>query len=107
MHDIGKVTIPDAILQKAGKLTTEEYKIMKTHAEKGSEIIKSTFGSVGDEEYEKIAYEVAYYHHEKWNGSGYPTGKKQTKYHFVQELWQLQMYLMHYLPVDVIKSQCH
>ena len=33
--------------------------------------------------------------------------KKQTKYHFVQELWQLQMYLMHYLPVDVIKSQCH
>ena len=76
MHDIGKVTIPDAILQKAGKLTTEEYKIMKTHAEKGSEIIKSTFGSVGDEEYKKIAYEVAYYHHEKWNGSGYPTGKK-------------------------------
>ena len=76
MHDIGKVTIPDAILQKAGKLTTEEYKIMKTHAEKGSEIIKSTFGSVGDEEYERIAYEVAYYHHEKWNGSGYPTGKK-------------------------------
>ena len=107
MHDIGKVTIPDAILQKAGKLTTEEYKIMKTHAEKGSEIIKSTFGSVGDEEYEKIAYEVAYYHHEKWDGSGYPTGKKQTKYHFVQELWQLQMYLMHYLPADVIKSQCH
>ena len=107
MHDIGKVTIPDAILQKAGKLTTEEYKIMKTHAEKGSEIIKSTFGSVGDEEYEKIAYEVAYYHHEKWNGSGYPTGKKQTKYHFVQELWQLQMYLMHYLPADVIKNQCH
>ena len=43
----------------------------------------------------------------KWDGSGYPTGKKQTKYHFVQELWQLQMYLMHYLPVDVIKSQCH
>ena len=39
-------------------------------------VIKSTFGSVGDEEYEKIAYEVAYYHHEKWNGSGYPTGKK-------------------------------
>ena len=40
MHDIGKVTIPDAILQKAGKLTTEEYKIMKTHAEKGSEMEK-------------------------------------------------------------------
>lgn len=75
MHDIGKVTIPDAILQKAGKLTAEEYDIMKTHAEKGGEIIKHTFGNAGDEEYEKIAYEVARYHHEKWNGSGYPTGK--------------------------------
>ena len=79
MHDIGKVTIPDTILQKAGKLTSEEYKIMKTHAEKGGEIIKSTFGNVGDEEYEKIAYEVARYHHEKWNGSGYPTGKSANE----------------------------
>ena len=55
MHDIGKVTIPDAILQKAGKLTTEEYKIMKTHAEKGSEIIKNTFGNVGDEDFAQSA----------------------------------------------------
>ena len=47
---------------------------MRTHAEKGGEIIKETFGHIGDGEYEKMAYEVARYHHEKWNGKGYPQG---------------------------------
>ena len=75
MHDIGKVAIPDDILQKPGRLTAEEFAVMKTHAAKGGEIIKNTFGNAGDEEYEKMAYEVARYHHEKWNGSGYPTGR--------------------------------
>lgn len=74
MHDVGKIAIPDAILQKPGKLTEEEYDIMKTHAAKGGKIIKETFKSMGDEEYEKIAYQVARFHHEKWNGKGYPEG---------------------------------
>ena len=47
---------------------------MKIHAEKGGQIIEETFGHLGDEEYEKMAYQVARYHHEKWNGKGYPEG---------------------------------
>ena len=74
MHDVGKIAIPDAILQKPGKLTVEEFDVMKTHAAKGGEIIKETFKSMSDEEYEKIAYQVARFHHEKWNGKGYPEG---------------------------------
>ncbi len=63
-----------AILQKPGKLTAEEFDVMKTHAAKGGEIIKETFQSMGNDEYEKIAYQVARFHHEKWNGKGYPEG---------------------------------
>lgn len=74
MHDIGKIAIPDSILQKHGRLTAEEFEIMKSHSELGSKIIKKTFNNTGDDEYEKIAYEVALYHHEKWNGKGYPQG---------------------------------
>lgn len=74
MHDVGKIAIPDVILQKPGKLTAEEFGVMKTHAAKGGEIIKDTFKSMSDEEYEKIAYQVARFHHEKWNGKEYPEG---------------------------------
>ena len=65
MHDIGKISIPDAILQKPGKLTQEEFELMKQHTKKGGEIIKETFGHLGNESYTKIAYQVAEYHHEK------------------------------------------
>jgi len=74
MHDIGKISIPDAILQKPEKLTREEFELMKQHTRKGGRIIKETFGHLGDEAYTKIAYQVAKYHHEKWNGTGYPKG---------------------------------
>lgn len=74
MHDVGKIAIPDAILQKPGKLTEEEFAVMRTHAIKGGEIIEETFTCMGDEEYERIAYQVARFHHEKWNGRGYPEG---------------------------------
>lgn len=74
MHDVGKIAIPDMILQKPGKLTEDEYEIMKTHAQRGGNIIQDTFGQMGDDEYGKIAYEVARHHHEKWNGKGYPDG---------------------------------
>ena len=77
MHDIGKIAVPDVVLQKPGKLTDEEFEIIKQHAVNGGRIIEETFGNLGDEQYSKIAYQVAKYHHEKWNGSGYPEGLKR------------------------------
>ena len=74
MHDIGKIGIPDVILQKPGKLTREEFEKMKEHPVIGGKIIQDTFGHLFDGEYENMAYQVAMYHHEKWNGKGYPTG---------------------------------
>lgn len=79
MHDIGKISVPDTILQKPGKLTDEEFATMKLHAPNGGRIIKDTFKNLGDEEYRKMAYEVARYHHEKWNGRGYPEGLKEEE----------------------------
>ncbi|MGN0608720.1 MAG: HD-GYP domain-containing protein [Oscillospiraceae bacterium] len=78
MHDVGKVGIPDAILQKPGKLTDEEYEKMKEHPSIGGKIIKDTFGHLYNNEYESMAFQVAMYHHEKWNGRGYPTGMSGT-----------------------------
>ncbi|MBQ8411561.1 MAG: HD domain-containing protein [Ruminiclostridium sp.] len=74
MHDIGKIAVSDAILQKPGKLTDEEYAEMKLHASKGGDIIREVFRNLGDEDYRKMAFDVARYHHEKWNGKGYPEG---------------------------------
>lgn len=77
MHDIGKISIPDVILQKPGKLTKEEFEIMKQHTVNGGRIIQDTFGHLGEKYYGKMAYEVARFHHEKWNGKGYPEGIKR------------------------------
>ena len=74
LHDIGKIAVPDNILQKPGKLTDEEYEIMKIHTTEGGKLIHQVIEDTNDEEYIKIAYEVAVYHHEKWNGKGYPEG---------------------------------
>ncbi len=76
MHDIGKISVTDDILRKPGKLTDEEFEKMKVHAESGGKIIQDTFGHLSDEQYKNIAYQVARYHHEKWNGKGYPEGLK-------------------------------
>ncbi|MBR1442886.1 MAG: HD domain-containing protein [Firmicutes bacterium] len=74
MHDIGKIAVLDAVLQKPERLTNDEYSLMKQHAQKGGEIIKSSLANLGDSYYAEMAYNVAMYHHEKWNGSGYPEG---------------------------------
>lgn len=74
MHDIGKVAVPDEILQKPGKLTTAEFESMKFHTINGGKIIKETFEHLGNDDYAEVAYNVAMYHHEKWNGKGYPEG---------------------------------
>ena len=74
MHDIGKISIPDTILKKPGKLTDEEYSVMKKHSVLGGEIIQEIFKDMDDKEFLNIAYDVTRYHHEKWNGNGYPEG---------------------------------
>lgn len=74
MHDIGKIGVSDEILQKPGKLTADEFEKMKEHTVNGGRIIKDTFGHLLEVEYESMAYQVARYHHEKWNGNGYPDG---------------------------------
>ncbi len=79
MHDIGKIAVPDVVLQKPGKLTDEEFAIIKQHTVNGGKIVMETFGHLGDEEYAKMAYEVARFHHEKWNGRGYPEGMKEDE----------------------------
>lgn len=86
MHDIGKISTPDTILQKPGKLTDEEYAIMKEHAKKGGEIIQETFKDLEEPEFLQIAYEVARFHHEKWNGKGYPDGKKEFQIPFAARI---------------------
>ena len=79
MHDVGKIAVPDAILQKPGRLTPEEFEIMKQHTVKGGEIIQESFGRMGNEQYLEIASQIARYHHEKWNGKGYPDGLKRKE----------------------------
>lgn len=74
LHDIGKIATPDHILQKPGKLTDEEYAVMKQHAACGGDLIKNTFKDLDDPEFMQVAYEVARHHHEKYNGKGYPDG---------------------------------
>lgn len=74
LHDIGKIAISDTILMKPGKLTPEEFEIMKTHASEGGKIVRDVMGEIEDQAYVDIAADVAAYHHEKWNGSGYNSG---------------------------------
>lgn len=72
LHDIGKIKISDVVLNKPGKLTPEEFEVIKTHAESGGEIIEKTLTDIESDSYLKVAREMALYHHEKWNGTGYP-----------------------------------
>ena len=72
LHDIGKVGIPDAILKKPGKLTDEEFVIMKTHAQIGADALKEAEEALGGCSFLSMAREIAQTHHEKWDGSGYP-----------------------------------
>ncbi|MBR2434858.1 MAG: PAS domain-containing protein, partial [Lentisphaeria bacterium] len=75
LHDIGKIAIPDSILNKPGRLTEEERELMKTHALTGSKIMEELDG-MGNEEYLRYAHNICHYHHERWDGNGYPEGLK-------------------------------
>ncbi len=74
LHDVGKINISDTILNKPGKLTDEEYEIMKTHTTFGKEIMEKAIATVEGENYLKEARNMAAYHHERWDGKGYPEG---------------------------------
>ena len=74
LHDVGKVGIPDKILLKPGKLDPEEYAVMQTHADKGRFAIEAAERKLGPSEFLKLAKEIAWTHHERWNGTGYPRG---------------------------------
>ena len=74
LHDVGKINISDTVLNKPGKLTDEEYEIMKTHTVHGREIMEKAISTVQGESYLKEARNMAAYHHERWDGKGYPEG---------------------------------
>ncbi len=74
LHDVGKINIPDSVLNKPGKLTDEEFAIMKTHTTAGKEILEKAISTVQGESYLKEARNMAAYHHERWDGRGYPEG---------------------------------
>ncbi|MCR5421353.1 MAG: HD domain-containing protein [Lachnospiraceae bacterium] len=72
MHDLGKISIENSILNKPGKLTDEEFTIMKSHSTKSGEMVMILLEGVEEEHFVKVAYNVARYHHERWDGRGYP-----------------------------------
>ena len=76
LHDIGKVAVPDKILRKPGKLTILEYEVIKTHTTLGGDALKEVAARVRGQSFLSIATEIAYHHHERWDGNGYPSGLK-------------------------------
>lgn len=76
LHDVGKVGIPDNILLKPGRLTAEEFEVMKNHTYLGYKALRSAQGMVQNSAFINLAAELAYSHHEKWDGTGYPEALK-------------------------------
>ncbi len=79
LHDIGKIVIPDKILRKPSKLDEEETKIMQTHTSLGAQILTEIYAQNENNEFIRMAIEIASSHHEKWNGNGYPKALKGTE----------------------------
>lgn len=82
LFDIGKIKIPDEVLKKQGDLTEEEFELMKTHTVEGAKILEECAKGIDDNYYLILAKDMAAYHHEWWNGKGYPYGLKGTKIPF-------------------------
>ena len=75
LHDVGKIAIPDKVLLKPGRLTDEEFALMKTHTTQGSDLLAQIQG-IWDDDYQKTSYEICRHHHERYDGRGYPDGLK-------------------------------
>ena len=75
LHDIGKIHVPEGVLNKIGKFTEEDYNVMKTHPVEGKRLLEQ-LPKIGDGQFNKIAIDMAFCHHEKWDGTGYPRGLK-------------------------------
>ncbi len=78
MHDLGKIAVDDSILRKPSKFSPDEYEKMKEHAAKGAVIVQEVLKDTTDSDFRRIAVNVAHYHHEKWNGEGYPEHLRGT-----------------------------
>ena len=76
LHDLGKIAVNDVVLRKPGRFTPEEFQQMKFHAEEGARVVHEILIDSDDKEYSRIAENVAHYHHERIDGSGYPKGLK-------------------------------
>jgi len=74
MHDLGKISVEDEILKKPGRFNDDEYEQMKVHAQRGAEMVAKALNGVEDEDFLRVAQNMAQYHHERWNGQGYPEG---------------------------------
>lgn len=74
LHDLGKISVPDNILKKPGRFSQEEFEHMKMHAIEGARIEFDIFSDAADHNFMQIATNIAHYHHERWDGTGYPRG---------------------------------
>ena len=86
LHDIGKVGIPDEILNKPGKLTDEEYEIMKQHTIIGHQILENTYSDKISNDILEYAKEITLHHHEKYDGTGYPDGLKENNINIISRI---------------------
>ena len=75
LHDIGKIHVPEGVLNKIGKFNEEDFNVMKSHSAEGKRLLEQ-LPKIGDGEFNKIAIDMAFCHHEKWDGTGYPRGLK-------------------------------